>query len=102
MIASKKRKVACNGRFLKYNNLSRHPNVVETARKVIDPTSIKKISAELKKLADAKLPRSIFKQLASDLQLKDLLAKTEELDARANFAFAKSVSRFRLSVVNIR
>jgi len=37
--------------------------------------------------------RSIFKQFASDFQLKDLLAKAEALVARANLTVAKAVSR---------
>ncbi len=68
-------------------------DVVETARKIIDPKNIERISAGLKKLADAKLPHSIIKQAVNDLQLKDLLAKAEALVAKANLPFAKTVSK---------
>src|SRR5260221_3359142 len=68
----------------------------ETARKIIDPKNIEMISDGLKKLADAKLPHSIIKQAALDLQLKELLAKIEALVAKANFTFAKSVSKVTL------
>lgn len=64
-------------------------DVVETARKIIDPKNIERISAGLKKLADAKLPHSIIKQAVNDLQLRDLLAKAEALVAKANLTFSK-------------
>jgi hypothetical protein len=50
-------------------------NVVEAARKIIDPA------------------QSIFKQFADDIQLKDLFAKAEALVAKANLTVAKTVSR---------
>jgi hypothetical protein len=68
-------------------------DVIGTARKMIDPKNFEKISDGLKKLADVKLPQSIFKQFASDLQLKDLLAKVEAIVAKANLTFAKTVSK---------
>ncbi|MGZ4964832.1 MAG: hypothetical protein ACXWC8_19930 [Limisphaerales bacterium] len=79
--------------FPEIQQLIKTSNVVEAARKIIGPTNIERISDGLKKLADAKLPQSIFKQFASDLQLKDLLAKAEALVAKANLTFAKTVSR---------
>ena len=50
-------------------------NVVEVARKIIDPA------------------QSIFKQFADDIQLKDLFAKAEALVANADLTFAKNVSK---------
>jgi hypothetical protein len=50
-------------------------NVVEVARKIID------------------LLHSIFQQFASDIQLKDLLAKAKALVANANLTFAKVISK---------
>jgi hypothetical protein len=79
--------------FPEIQQLIKTSNVVEAARKIIDPTNIERISDGLKKLADAKLPQSIFKQFASDLQLKDLLANAEALVAKANLTFAKTVSK---------
>ena len=79
--------------FPEIQQLIKTSNVVEAARKIIDPTNIEKISDGLKKLADAKLPQSIFKQFASDIQLKDLLAKAEALVAKTNLTFAKTVSK---------
>jgi hypothetical protein len=54
-------------------HLLKTSNVVEAARKIIDPA------------------QSIFKQFADDIQLKDLFAKAEALVA--NLTVAKSVSR---------
>jgi hypothetical protein len=79
--------------FPEIQQLIKTSHVVEAARKIIDPTNIERISDGLKKLADAKLPQSIFKQFASDLQLKDLLANAEALVAKANLTFAKTVSK---------
>jgi hypothetical protein len=78
--------------FPEIQQLIKTSNVLEAARKIIDPTNIR-ISDGLKKLSDAELPQSIFKQFASDLQLKDLLAKAEALVAKANLTFAKTVSK---------
>ena len=50
-------------------------NVVEVARKIID------------------LLHSIFQQFASDIQLKDLLAKAKALVANPNLTFAKVISK---------
>ena len=50
-------------------------NVVEAARKIIDPA------------------QSIFRQFADDIQLKDLFAKAEALVANANLTFTKAVSK---------
>lgn len=50
-------------------------NVVEAARKLIDPA------------------QSIFKQFADDIQLKDLFAKAEAFAAKTNLTVAKAVSR---------
>ena len=50
-------------------------NVVEAARKIIDPA------------------QSIFRQFADDIQLKDLFAKPEALVANANLTFTKAVSK---------
>ena len=61
--------------FPEIQQLIKTSNVVEAARKIIDPA------------------QSIFKQFASDFQLKDLLAKAEALVARANLTVAKAVSR---------
>lgn len=79
--------------FPEIQQLIKTSDVVGTARKIIDPKNFAKISDGLRKLADTKLPHSIIKQVASDLQLKDLLAKAEELVAKANLTFAKTVSR---------
>jgi hypothetical protein len=79
--------------FPEIQQLIKTSNVLEAARKIIDPTNIERISDGLKKLSDAELPQSIFKQFASDLQLKDLLAKAEALVAKANLTFAKTVSK---------
>ena len=61
--------------FPEIQQLIKTSNVVEAARKIIDPA------------------HSIFKQFASDIQLKDLLAKAEALVAKANLTFAKTVSK---------
>ena len=50
-------------------------NVVEAARKIIDPA------------------QSVFRQFADDIQLKDLFAKAEALVAKANLTVAKAVAR---------
>ena len=50
-------------------------NVVEAARKLIDPA------------------QSIFRQFADDIQLKDLFARAEALVAKANLTVARAVSR---------
>jgi hypothetical protein len=92
LIASIRRKVAYNSHYPEIQQLIKTSNVLEAARKIIDPTNIR-ISDGLKKLSDAELPQSIFKQFASDLQLKDLLAKAEALVAKANLTFAKTVSK---------
>src|SRR5215471_7351956 len=59
--------------FPEIQQLIKTSNVVEAARKIIDPA------------------QSIFQQFASDIQLKDLLAKAEALVANANLTFAKAV-----------
>ena len=79
--------------FPEIQQLIKTSNVVEAARKIIDPANIDRISDGLKKLADAKLPQSILKQFASDLQLKDLLAKAGALVAKANLTFSKTASK---------
>jgi len=61
--------------FPEIQQLIQTSNVVEAARKLIDPA------------------QSIFKQFANDIQLKDLLAKAEALVARANLSVAKAVSK---------
>ena len=61
--------------FPEIQQLIQTSNVVEAARKLIDPS------------------QSIFKQFANDIQLKDLLAKAEALVARANLSVAKAVSK---------
>ena len=61
--------------FPEIQQLIKTSNVVEAARKIIDPA------------------QSIFQQFASDIQLKDLLAKAEALVANANLTFAKAVSK---------
>jgi len=61
--------------FPEIQQLIKTSNVVEAARKIIDPA------------------QSIFKQFADDIQLKDLLAKAEALVAKANLTVAKAVSR---------
>src|ERR1039458_890641 len=68
-------------------------HVVETARKIIDPKNIERISDGLKKLADANLPHTIIKQAVIDFQLKDLFAKAEALVAKANPIIAKMFSK---------
>jgi hypothetical protein len=68
-------------------------DVVETARKLIDPKNIEKISEGLKKLADAKLPQATIKQAVIDFQLNDLVAKAEELVAKANLTLVKIFSK---------
>lgn len=62
--------------FPENQQLIKTSNVVEAVRKIIDPA------------------RSIFQQFASDIQLKDLLAKAEALAlvAKANLTFTKAVS----------
>ena len=72
-------------------------DIVETARKIIDPKNIEKISEGLKKLADAKLPQATIKQAVIDFQLNDLVAKAEELVAKANLTLAKMFSKDNLS-----
>jgi hypothetical protein len=61
--------------FPEIQQLIKTSNVVEAARKIIDPA------------------QSIFKQFANDIQLKDLLVKAEALVARANLTVAKTISR---------
>ena len=61
--------------FPEIQQLIKTSNVVEAARKIIDPA------------------HSIFQQFASDIQLKDLWAKAEALVAKADLAFAKAVSK---------
>ena len=68
-------------------------DVVETARKIIDPKNIEKVRDELKKLADANLPCAVIKQAVIDFQLKDLIAKAEALVATANLTFSKMFSK---------
>lgn len=72
-------------------------DVIETARKIIDPMNIEKISEGLKKLAGAKLPQATVKQAVIDFQLIDLVAKAEELVAKANLTFVKIFSKDTLS-----
>jgi hypothetical protein len=55
--------------------LIKRSNVVEAARKIIDPA------------------HSIFQQFADDVQLKDLLAKAEAIVVKANLTVAKTVSK---------
>ena len=69
--------------FPEIQQLIKTSNVVEAARKIIDPA------------------QSIFKQFASDIQLKDLLAKAEALVAKANLTVAKTVSRDSSSNGNV-
>lgn len=59
--------------FPEIQQLIKTSNVVETARKIIDPA------------------QSIFKQFANDIQLKDLLAKAKALVAKANLTVTKTV-----------
>jgi hypothetical protein len=61
--------------FPEIQQLIKTSNVVEAARKIIDPA------------------QSIFKQFANDIQLKDLLVKAEALVAKANLTVAKTISR---------
>ena len=61
--------------FPEIQQLIKTSNVVEAARKIIDPA------------------HSIFQQFASDIQLKDLLAKAQALLAKADLTFAKAVSK---------
>jgi hypothetical protein len=68
-------------------------DVVETARKLIDPKNIEKISEGLKKIADATLPQAIIKQAVIDFQLNDIVAKAEELVAKANLTLTKIFSK---------
>lgn len=56
-------------------HLLKTSNVVEAARKIIDPA------------------QSIFKQFADDIQLKDLIAKAEALVANANLTLTKAASK---------
>ena len=59
--------------FPEIQQLIKTSNVVETARKIIDPA------------------QSIFKQFANDIQLKDLLAKAKALVAKADLTVTKAV-----------
>jgi hypothetical protein len=59
--------------FPEMQQLIKASNVVETARKIIDPA------------------QSIFKQFANDIQLKDLLAKAKALVAKADPTVTKAV-----------
>jgi hypothetical protein len=59
--------------FPEIQQLIKTSNVVETARKIIDPA------------------QSIFKQFANDIQLKDLLAKAKALVAKADLSVTKTV-----------
>jgi hypothetical protein len=61
--------------FPEIQQLIRTSDAIEIARKIIDPA------------------RSIFRQFADDIQLKDLLAKAEALVASADMALAKGVSK---------
>ena len=61
--------------FPEIQELIKTSNVAEAARKIIDPA------------------HSIFKQFASDIQLKELFAKAEALVAKANLTFGKTVSK---------
>jgi hypothetical protein len=78
--------------FPEIQQLLKTYDVIGTARKIIDSKNFEKISNGLRKLADTKLPHSIIKQAASDLQLKDLFAKAEALFAKANLTLSKDVS----------
>src|SRR5215471_14088542 len=59
--------------FPEMQQLIKTSNVVETARKIIDPA------------------QSIFKQFANDIQLKDLLAKAKALVAKSDPTVTKAV-----------
>jgi hypothetical protein len=59
--------------FPEIQQLIKTSNVVETARKIIDPA------------------QSVFKQFANDIQLKDLLAKAKALVATADLTVTKAV-----------
>jgi hypothetical protein len=61
--------------FPEMQQLIKRSNVVEAARKIIDPA------------------HSIFQQFADDVQLKDLLAKAEAIVVKANLTVAKPVSK---------
>ena len=61
--------------FPEIQQLLKATNVVDVARKIIDPA------------------QSIFRQFADDIQLKDLLAKAEALVANPNLTFAKPVPK---------
>ena len=61
--------------FPEMQQLIKRSNVVEAARKIIDPA------------------HSIFQQFADDVQLKDLLAKAEAIVVKANLTVAKTVSK---------
>src|SRR5262245_26941744 len=61
--------------FPEMQQLIKTSNVIEVARKIIDPA------------------QSIFKQFADDIQLKDLFVKAEALVANANLTFAKTISK---------
>ena len=58
--------------FPEIQQLIKTSNVVEAARKIIDPA------------------HSIFQQFASDIQLKDLLAKAQALVAKADLTVCES------------
>jgi hypothetical protein len=74
-------------------HLIKASDVVETARKIIEPKNIEKVRDGLKKLADANLPQAVIKQAVSDFQLNDLIAKAEALIAKANMTFSKMFSK---------
>lgn len=59
--------------FPEIQQLIKTSNVVETARKIIDPA------------------QSVFKQFANDIQLKDLLAKAKALVATTDLTVTKAV-----------
>jgi hypothetical protein len=61
--------------FPEIQQLIRATNAADVARKIIDPA------------------QAIFRQFADDIQLKDLLAKAEELVANTNLAFTKPGSK---------
>jgi hypothetical protein len=77
--------------FPEIGQLIEKSELIETAKKVIDPKNIDRISDGLKKLADSKLPRAIIKQAVIDFQLRELFAKTEALVSKANRTLGKMV-----------
>jgi hypothetical protein len=73
MVRLEKAKGRLQQSFPEIQQLIRASSAVDLARQIIDPA------------------RSIFRQFADDIQLKDLFAKAEALVANADLPFAKAV-----------